>query len=97
MKKISLATFEEFEGKAKLLLEEREKKRKDQKRYFSPVRFRGQRKESDKLKTTLERYSSRQYSPEQYYDVMRNIRLTVESWTGKRWDIPDGVNLRYLG
>lgn len=89
MKEISLATFEEFEEKAKLLLEEREKKRKEERRYFSPMLFRGQRKESDKLKTTLERYSSRQYSPEQYYYVMRNIRLTVESWTGKRWDIPD--------
>lgn len=89
MKEIPLATFEEFEGKAKLLLEEREKKRKEQGGYFSPVLFRGQRKASYKLKTSLERYSTKQYSPEDYYKVMLNIRYTVESWTEKRLDIAD--------
>ncbi len=89
MKEISLATFEEFEGKAKLLLEEREKKRKEQESYFSPVLFHGQRKASYELKTTLEQHSSRQYSPQEYYEVMRAIRYTVESWMEKRWDIPE--------
>jgi len=86
---MSEITFEEFEGKAMLLLEEREKKRKEQGGYFSPVLFRGQRKESYKLKTSLERYSTKQYSPEDYYKLMLNIRYTVESWTEKRWDIAD--------
>ena len=89
MKEIPLATFEEFEEKANLLLEEREKKRKEQGGYFSPVLFRGQAKATDILKTSLEWYSSKQYSPQDYWEIMRNIRLTVESWTGKRWDIPD--------
>ncbi len=82
-------TFEEFEEKANLLLEELGKKRKEPWRYFSSVLFRGQRKASYKLKTSLERYSTKQYSPEDYYDLMLNIRYTVESWMKERWDIPD--------
>ena len=89
MKEIPLATFEKFEGEAKLLLEGREQKRKEQGGYFSPLLFRGQRKASYKLKTTLERYSSRRYSPQEYHEVMRAIRYAVESWTEKRWDIAD--------
>jgi len=96
MKEIPLTTFEEFEEKAKHLLEEREKKREEQGGYFSPVLFRGQRKASykpkeasDELKISLERYSTKQYSPEDYYKLMLDIRYTVESWTGKRWDIAD--------
>ncbi len=89
MKEIQLATFEEFEEQAKFLLEERRKKRKEQGGYFSPVLFRGQGKASDKLETTLERYSTKQYSPEDYWKVMRSVRLAVESYTERRWDFPD--------
>lgn len=89
MKKISLATFEEFEEKAKHLLEDHKAKLGEKMAKITPVLFRGQAKATDILKTSLEWYSSKQYSPKQYYYVMRNIRLTVESWTGKRWDIPD--------
>jgi hypothetical protein len=89
MKEIPLATFGEFEEKANLLLEEREEKHKEQGEYFSPVLFRGQRKASYELKTTLEQHSSKQYSPQEYYEVMRNIRLTVESYTERRWDFQD--------
>ena len=89
MKEVTLATFEEFESQANVLLEGRKKKHSEEGGYFSPVLFRGQAKSSDELKTTLERHSSRLYSPQEYYEVMLAIRYAVESWTEKRWDIPD--------
>ena len=89
MKEIPLVTFEEFEEKANLLLEERGEKRKEQGGYFSPVLFRGQAKASGKLETTLERHSTRQYSLQDYWEVMRNIWLTVESYTERHWDFQD--------
>ncbi|UCC99795.1 MAG: FRG domain-containing protein [Phycisphaerales bacterium] len=69
-------------------MEDLESKRETGK-HFSPALFRGQGKASDELKTTLERYSIGQYSPEDYYDVMRVVRPAVESCTEKRWDIAD--------
>jgi hypothetical protein len=92
MKEINLATFEEFEGRARELLEDREKKRKEKKGYFSPVLFRGQSRASWNLETTLERYSPKEYSPEDYYNIMRAVRPAVESWTEKRW--PFSVHYR---
>jgi len=86
MKQVTLATFEEFESQANVLLEDRKKRRSETGRYFSPVLFRGQAKASDELKTTLERHSAKQYSPQDYWEIMRNIRLTVESYTERHWD-----------
>ena len=86
---VELKTFEEFEMKAMSLLADREKKRSGKGGYFSPVLFRGHAKGSYKLETTLERYSTKQYSAEDYYKVMSAIRLEVESCTGKRWDFSD--------
>ena len=100
MKEIPLATFEEFEKQAKLLLEEREKKRKKRGGYFSPVLFRGQAKtpccQDEKpwrLETSLERHSiredsQREYSQGKYYHAMRCVKPTVASCTENRWDPP---------
>lgn len=92
MIEVILATFEEFEGKAIVLLEDREKKCSEEGKYFSPVLFRGQARASDKLKTTLERYSTKQYSAEDYYEVMCAVRSAVESCTEKPWDFPEKYN-----
>jgi hypothetical protein len=87
MREEPVRTFEEFEEKATALLEDR-KKRSETRGYFSPVLFRGQAQASWKLKTTLEQCSTKQYSLEDYYIVMRSIRSEVESCTGRRWDFP---------
>lgn len=81
-------TFEEFERKATAILEEHKKLLK-QERDITPVLFRGQGKASGKLKTTLERYSTKQYSPKQYWYVMRAVKPTVETCIGKPWDFSD--------
>jgi len=89
MTEVTLVTFEEFESQAIVLLEDLKSKRVETGKHFSPALFRGQDKASWDLKTTLERYSRRQYSPEDYYEVMRSVRPTVESCTEKRWDFSD--------
>ncbi|MCX5649033.1 MAG: FRG domain-containing protein [Planctomycetota bacterium] len=89
MDKVELKTFEEFESKATVLWEDRQKKRKEKGEAFSPVLFRGQERASWKLRTTLERYSTRQYSPEDYYNVVCSVRPVVESCTGTRWKFYD--------
>jgi len=89
MEKVELKTFEEFESKATVLLADREKKREEKRGYFSPVLFRGQARASWDLKTTLERYSARPYSPEGYYEVMRSVRPAFQSCTGTHWEFSD--------
>jgi len=92
MTEVTLANFEEFERKAIVLLEDRKKKRVETGKHFSSALFRGQGKASDILKTSLEWYSSRQYSPEDYWEVMRAVRPAVESCTEKSWDFPEKYN-----
>jgi hypothetical protein len=50
--------------------------------------FRGQRCPSWKLLTTLERRSSKQFTPDEYYHKVLRFKPEVESRTGKRWDLP---------
>jgi len=89
MEEVKLRTFEEFESKATALLEDREEKRKGRSGHFSEVLFRGQARASWKLTTTLERYSTKQYSPEDYYKVVRSLRPALQSCTGKHWEFSD--------
>jgi hypothetical protein len=89
MIEVELKAFEELESKATVLLADREKNRKETRGYFSPVLFRGQSRASWCLQTTLERYSTKQYSPEAYYKVMRSVRPTVQTCTGTRWEFSD--------
>ena len=86
METVELKSFEEFESKATVLWEDRQKKRKEKGEAFSPVLFRGQASASWDLKTTLERYSARPYSPEGYYEVIRSVRPAFQSCTGTHWE-----------
>ena len=78
-------TFEEFEKQAVAILEEHKSLLK-QKRDITPVLFRGQGKASDKLETTLERYSAKQYSPKQYWRAMQAVVPALETCIGKPWN-----------
>ena len=82
-------TFEEFEKKAVAILEDHKKNHNDSEKDIMPVLFRGHGDSSYKLKTTLERYSAKQYSPKQYWNVIRVIRPTLETCTGKTWHFSD--------
>lgn len=50
--------------------------------------FRGQPCASLKLQTTLERYSSKQFTYEDYYCLVLRMKPKVESSTKKRWELP---------
>lgn len=87
MNTVELATFADFEKEAVLLLEALKKKRGESGIRLSPLLFRGHSNASWELKTTLERYSPRQYSMEDYYRVMLGVRPAVESFTEKSWNL----------
>jgi hypothetical protein len=87
METVTLATFEEFESKATVILEDHKEKFGDTK--AKTVLFRGQSMASWELKTTLERYSTEQYSMVDYWKVMRSVKPAVESYTEKTWGFSD--------
>jgi len=89
MKERQLSSFEDFEDTVLALLDEDRKSRGESRVRVSPVLFRGQASDRWKLETTLERYADWQYGLEKYYHVMRVIKPSVESCTGKNWkDLP---------
>jgi len=94
METIHLKTFEEFECKATKLLERWEQDRKKRIGHFSLPIFRGQRAASWELKTTLERYTDKKYSPSDYYKLMKVVRPVIESCTGKSWHLPETYTSR---
>jgi hypothetical protein len=55
-------------------------------KYFSDVLFRGQSDSNWDLATTLERFSTRDYTPSEYYRLMGTVRRMTETVTGKSWD-----------
>jgi len=50
--------------------------------------FRGQERASWTLRTTLERFVSRECSMEGYHEIMRGVKPALESFTEKTWDLP---------
>jgi len=49
--------------------------------------FRGQACAAWKLETTLERYSSKEFTEDEYYQVVLEVKPAAESYTGKRWEL----------
>jgi hypothetical protein len=49
--------------------------------------FRGQSYASWKLQTTLERYSSKEFTQDEYYQLVLGVKPAAESYTGKRWEL----------
>lgn len=85
---VELDSFERFEMKSATLHEELIRKKGTAGSKLSPLLFRGHAKASWRLKTTLERYTCRSYSMEDYYRVMEAVRPAVQSFTERRWDLP---------
>jgi len=85
---VELNSFTHFEMKSAALREELIRKKGTAGFRLSPLLFRGYAKASWRLETTLERYTCRSYSMEDYYRVMEAVRPAVESCTERRWDLP---------
>lgn len=89
MKTIRLSTFEDFEQQSTALLERWQQDSKKRTGHFSQPIFRGQRKALWKLETTLERYTDKEYSERQYYNLMSRVRRIIQSCTGRLWNLPE--------
>lgn len=86
MNELHLKTWEDFESELKKLFnlyDEREEKGFSN---CSSLLFRGHSNFGWKLETTLERFTKRSTSFEQYYDLISLIRGKIETFTGKKWD-----------
>jgi hypothetical protein len=79
-----LANWEAFESEIDSLFEIVSVRRAETQAPIFPPIFRGHAVESWHLKTTLERYSNKQYTVEDYFNVMRQAKHGVESFTEKR-------------
>lgn len=87
MKEKRLDCWEDFETEVSTIFSDLEKKRKESEHYFSTPLFRGHAKESWELKTTLERYSNRNYSIIDYDKILHSVEPAVTSFTSKSWNL----------
>lgn len=86
---IRLPSWEAFEGEMQSLFERVKIKRSQTELPVSTPIFRGQAAESWHLTTTLERYSNKEYTVEEYWNIMRGIKPALESFMEKRWTLED--------
>lgn len=82
-----LNCWEDFETEVSLIFTALEKKRKETIFHVSPPLFRGHAKESWKLETTLERYSKKEFSLNDYFETLLAIEPAVASFTSKSWKL----------
>jgi len=87
MNEIRLKNWEAFEGAIAGTFEGVKQRRAETNLSVSDPLFRGQELASWQLKTTLERFVSRQYSMEDYYNTMRAVKPALESFTEKTWNL----------
>lgn len=89
MNEIKLKNWEEFEDETRKLYNKNKMLQSNSQLHHSDFLFRGQANSEWKLKTTLERYSKRNYSFESYNHLIARIKSSIESFTGKTWDFED--------
>ena len=80
--------WEDFEAEIQALFERAKETRvKKEPLYVSSPLFRGLADQSWGLKTTLERYSGREYTREDYFNIIRAVLPAAQSFTGKSWNL----------
>jgi hypothetical protein len=99
MKEVDLNTWEEFEGYVSRLASERSDRKSANGHYISEYLFRGQSDSTWPLTTTLERFTGRLLTLEEYYRILCATKPQVETFTGVAWDnIPDFLDyLKQIG
>ena len=90
-----LDCWEDFETEVSAIFSGIEKKRKEAelKLFVNPPLFRGQAQESWRLKTTLERYSLKEYSITDYYQILLAVQPAVETFALKSWKLSNNLNI----
>ena len=93
---ILLDSWKKFENEVATIFKEFEDKIKKQPEYFIyPPLFRGHEKSCWFLETTLERYSKKEYSVKDYYNILRNkIHPDVKSLTLKSWRLKKNPEIK---
>ena len=92
LNEVKLHTWEDFEAEITSLLDSVRKKRAETNKYVSRPLFRGHVNACWKLKTTLERYTSQQYSMRDYYHLIGGVRPAVVSFTERDWNLSEDYN-----
>ncbi len=87
MKEINLSSWEDFEAENAKLFDRLKAKRTQRYTYISDLLFRGQASACWPLRTTLERYTTKQYSMKEYFRLMQVVKSAVESHTPTRWEL----------
>jgi len=95
----NLNFWEDFENEVSAIFIDLENRRKQTEFLISYPLFRGHAKESWKLKTTLERYSDKDYTISDYYNILLSVAPAVSSYTLKSWNLDQNlkINERYYG
>ena len=81
--------WEDFEAAIQVLFENSKQRRKRAASVVSEPMFRGLADESWGLKTTLERYTTKTFSMEEYFKIVRGVLPALQSHTGRTWDLQD--------
>lgn len=87
VKEKRLDCWKDFESEVSLIFIDLENRRKETGLHVSPPLFRGHAKESWKLETTLERYSKKEYSIRDYFEILLAVEPAVASFTSKSWNL----------
>jgi hypothetical protein len=85
MKQIDLKTWEEFEEHVSRLARERADRKSAADNYVSEYLFRGQSDSAWLLTTTLERFTRRLMTLEEYYGILLATKPQVETFTEVTW------------
>jgi len=88
MKTVDLSSWDEFQEQLSLLQVLLEEQRVKTGLHVSEPVYRGQSNHRWPLETTLERYGHRNITLRDYYLAALKSKHPIESYTGKRWDIP---------
>lgn len=83
-----LNTWEEFQENLSSLEKCLADRRSESDLHVSRLMFRGQANATWHIETTLERYGIKEISLAQYFKVISKARHYVETFTGRKWDIP---------
>lgn len=93
MKVEKLNCWEDFENEVSTIFKDFDSLRKQTEFHVSSPLFRGHSKESWKLKTTLERFSEKDYSITDYYNILLSVEPAVASYTSKSWDLDPNLKI----
>jgi hypothetical protein len=89
MEEIKVESWEQFEERIGELRSQREVAQAQTPIVISPFLFRGQADDTWRLTTTLERYTERILSFDQYYLAISRAKPQIETFTGLTWTVPE--------